>query len=142
MDENLVKQGMPGYKNEIVMPGDSILEVDGVPAQHIPVRELHELLGGVMYTSVDIVLARQFTFDRYHVRVMRHREREFDMPFAHGTKSPAMNSPRQISPTLTPAVQRASAPRAQRSARPLTHETHEALVQKTLSQGTSTEKSS
>ena len=135
MDENLVKQGMLGYKNEIVMPGDSILEVDGVPAEHIPVQALHSLLGGVMYTTCKIVLARQFTFDRYQVCVMRHREREFDVPNAQGkNKSPAMSSPRQISPAPSPVVQRASAPRTQRSARPITHETHEALVRKTMAQ--------
>ena len=135
MDENLVKQGMLGYKNEIVMPEDSILEVDGVPAEHIPVQTLHGLLGGVMYTTCQIVLARQFTFDRYQVCVMRHREREFDVPYAHGkNKSPAMSSPRQISPAPSPVVQRASAPRTQRSARPITHETHEALVRKTMAQ--------
>jgi hypothetical protein len=72
MDANLVKQGMPGYQNDIVMPGDSILEVDGVPAEHVPADTLHSLLAGVSYTTVSIVLARRHTFHVYQICVMRH----------------------------------------------------------------------
>ena len=81
MDENLLQQGMPGYRNEIVMPGDSILEVDGIPCQHYTVEKLNQLLQGIKYTLAEIVLARRNTFDRYKVRVIRHRERDYDLQY-------------------------------------------------------------
>ena len=111
-DENFVKQGTPGYMNDSIVPGDSILEVDGVPAEHVPVDKLHDLLRGAMHTCVNIVLARQLTFDQYRVRVLRHRKKEFDALLA---------SPRgqMHAESNGSTMQRTSAPRMQRSAAPV-----------------------
>ena len=37
MDCNAVKQGESGYLNEKIVPGDRIIEVNGQPAEHVPV---------------------------------------------------------------------------------------------------------
>ena len=41
VDKRFVKQGDPGYSNPIVHVGDRILSVDGRPAEHVSVPELH-----------------------------------------------------------------------------------------------------
>jgi len=41
VDNRFVKQGDPGYSNPIVHVGDRILAVDGRPAEHVSVQELH-----------------------------------------------------------------------------------------------------
>ena len=41
VDNRFVKQGDPGYSNPIVHVGDRILAVDGSPAEHVSVQELH-----------------------------------------------------------------------------------------------------
>ena len=41
VDPHFVKQGDPRYSNPTVHVGDRILAVGGLPAEHVPVRELH-----------------------------------------------------------------------------------------------------
>ena len=41
VDNRFVQQGDPGYSNPIVHVGDRILAVDGRPAEHVSVPELH-----------------------------------------------------------------------------------------------------
>ena len=94
LDVNFVKQGMPGYSNEHVLPGDRILEVDGNPAESISVDALRALLKGDLYTSCELVLARSPDGDLwggiepggsardaqvFSVLVLRHRFHEFDV---------------------------------------------------------------
>ena len=112
-DKNFVKQGEPGYINPTIMPGDSILEVDGTPAEHVPVDKLHHLLSGKIHTCVKIVLARELTFDQYQVNVIRHKKHEFGDPLAS-----ADHRRHKHADSTTHRMEHGSATRMQRSAAP------------------------
>lgn len=104
LDPNFIRQGMPGYSNEHVLPGDRILEVDGHDAESISVAELRNLLKGAIYTSCELVLARaqdglwQEEWSGrardahvFSVQVLRHRYHEFDV--MDGVNSVEPNAP-------------------------------------------------
>jgi len=72
MDTNLVKQGMPGYSNQEVSPGDRIIAVDGRECVSANLADIHKLLKGFAYTEVELTLARRSSGAVYTIRVMRH----------------------------------------------------------------------
>ena len=44
VDQHFVGQGQMGYSNASVQIGDRIIAVDGRPAEHVSVSELHGIL--------------------------------------------------------------------------------------------------
>ena len=42
----MMRQGERGYSNEIIAPGDLILQIDGRDAQMVSVDDLHKMLNG------------------------------------------------------------------------------------------------
>ena len=46
VDVNMLRQGEPGYSNEVVTPADSILSIDGRDAQWVSLPEIHNMLRG------------------------------------------------------------------------------------------------
>jgi C-terminal processing protease CtpA/Prc len=46
VDTNMMRQGERGYSNEIIAPGDLILQIDGRDAQMVSVDDLHKMLNG------------------------------------------------------------------------------------------------
>jgi len=94
-DPYFVVQGMPGYSNPTVMPGDRIVSIAGKSVEHISLQELHGLLRGHLHSTVDIVLARHDNpSDLYRITVLRHRFHEFDLP-----RSTEQNLSRSSPPT-------------------------------------------
>lgn len=72
-DVNYVQQGAPGYANEPVHVGDTLIAVDGRSCISAGVEGIHGLLKGVARTPVELTLARRGGQRRYKVTVMRHR---------------------------------------------------------------------
>jgi hypothetical protein len=95
IDEDYIQQGQPGYANELVMPGDKLLQVDGVGVESTDVRKLHEMLGGSMHSLVELAFARGQGGEQYSVKVRRHGLHEHDrkpgpaQPTARPTPPPA-----------------------------------------------------
>ena len=77
MDMNMVKQGEPGYSNEVVNPGDLILSIDGHEAQTASLDRIHEMLRGELHSAVALDLLRPSTNTMFTVRCCRHRNHEY-----------------------------------------------------------------
>ena len=77
VDVNSVVQGMPGYSNEDIVPGDLILRLDGRDVTNLSRSNLHKQLRGEIYSTVDITLRRRESGIVYTVRVLRQRHHEF-----------------------------------------------------------------
>jgi hypothetical protein len=92
-DPYFVVQGMPGYSNPTVVPGDCMVSIAGKSVEHISLQELHGMLRGHLHSTVDIVLARHDNpSDLYRITVLRHRYHEFDLP---RSTSPQVSRPDQ-----------------------------------------------
>ena len=76
LDCNFACQGAPGYLNEEIKPGDCITSVNGMPALHVSVRQLHAMLRGPKHSEVELTLARGGSGGLFTVRVLRHGCRE------------------------------------------------------------------
>jgi len=101
VDSNYVRQGMPGYSNEEVLPGDRLVAVDGHRCVSESIEHIYSMLKGRAGTEVELSLSRRDSFELYKVRVMRHR------PGAAGSPSAASSStddeavqPRGVAGTL------------------------------------------
>ena len=46
MDANFVRQGEPGYSNEIIVPGDLLVSINDREASKMSVFDLHSILIG------------------------------------------------------------------------------------------------
>jgi len=77
VDINMVKQGEPGYCNEIIRPGDLILCIDGHDAQTKSLDQLHEMLRGELHSVVTLDMMRPGTERVFTVKCCRHRNHEY-----------------------------------------------------------------
>ena len=88
MDMNMVKQGEPGYSNEVVNPGDLILSIDGHEAQTASLDRIHEMLRGELHSAVALDLLRPSTNTMFTVRCCRHRNHEYSNGDGRGIETP------------------------------------------------------
>jgi hypothetical protein len=77
VDVNFVRHDQPGYSNPAIEPGDRILKVDDMFAEHVSVETLHSMLLGDASTPVKLSLARPSGAE-YVVTAMRHALHAFD----------------------------------------------------------------
>ena len=77
VDANFVRHDQPGYTNPAIAPGDRILKIDGIIAEHVSVETLHGMLLGEAATPVRLLLARP-SGTVYVVTAMRHALHAFD----------------------------------------------------------------
>jgi hypothetical protein len=77
VDVNFVRHDQPGYSNPAIAPGDRILKVDDMFAEHVSVETLHSMLLGDASTPVKLSLARPSGAE-YVVTAMRHALHAFD----------------------------------------------------------------
>ncbi len=77
VDVNFVRHDQPGYSNPAIAPGDRILKVDDMFAEHVSVETLHSMLLGDASTPVKLSLARPSGAE-YVVTIMRHALHAFD----------------------------------------------------------------
>ena len=77
VDVNFVRHDQPGYSNPAIAPGDRILKIDDMFAEHVSVDTLHSMLLGDESTPVKISLARP-SGTEYVVTAMRHALHAFD----------------------------------------------------------------
>jgi hypothetical protein len=75
IDKNYVAQGMPGYANLHVMPGDRLVAVDGQKC-YSECFAIHDLLKGEPNTIVELTLARGN--DAFTIEVMRQPRKNND----------------------------------------------------------------
>ena len=78
VDMNFVRHDQHGYSNPRIFPGDRILQVDGINAEHIHLGALHKMLKGPLHSVVNLSLARADSEERYSVSAIRHGFRSFD----------------------------------------------------------------
>jgi len=78
VDKNFVRHDEPGYCNPHIIPGDRILQVDGMEAEHIQLTTLHNLLRGPLHSTVTLLMARSDTGERYTVVALRHGYHSFE----------------------------------------------------------------
>jgi len=71
MDSNYVKQGMPGYSNEKISPGDRLITVNGRECITTNLDGIHKMLKGFAHTEVVLTLVRA-DGSVYTCRVIRH----------------------------------------------------------------------
>ena len=87
VDVNFVRHDAAGYSNPAITPGDRILKVDDMFAEHVSVETLHSLLMGELNTPVKISLARA-TGEEYSIKVIRHHFHAFHPPDEEGEDAP------------------------------------------------------
>lgn len=79
VDVNFLRHDQPGYSNPRIIPGDRILQVDGVNAENVQnVSELHKMLTGPLHSVVTLSMARAESGERYSVSAIRHGFHSFD----------------------------------------------------------------
>ena len=90
LDQDYVVQGQPGYANELVNPGDTLLRVEGADVSTgVNVKRLHELLAGHMHSLVELTFMRAQGGAPYSIKVRRHGMHEHERkPSAAPSKSP------------------------------------------------------
>ena len=75
MDTNHVMQGRAGYINEIVRPGDRLLQIDRhAVTSATTIQTIHQLLAGQLHTPVELHFVRHDGPGQklFSVRVLRH----------------------------------------------------------------------
>jgi hypothetical protein len=77
VDANFVRHDQPGYSNPAIAPGDRILKIDGMIAEHVAVETVHGMLLGEAATPVRLSLARP-SGTEYVGTAMRHARHVFD----------------------------------------------------------------
>jgi hypothetical protein len=80
VDRNFVRHDQPGYRNQKIVPGDRILQVNGRDAEHATLDALQKMLKGPLHSTVLLSLARADTGERYTVEALRHGKYSFDGP--------------------------------------------------------------
>lgn len=75
MDTNHVMQGRAGYNNEIVRPGDRLMQIDRhAVTSTTTIQTVHQLLSGQLHTPVELHFMRNDGPGQklFSVRVLRH----------------------------------------------------------------------
>jgi hypothetical protein len=85
MDENRVMQGRAGYINEIVRPGDRLLQIGSHSMNSTTTLDtVRQLLAGQLYTPVELHFVRDAREGPgqklFSVRVLRHLSHEGQRP--------------------------------------------------------------
>jgi hypothetical protein len=80
VDKNHFRQGMPGYGNEDVLPGDQLVQVDGHDCNLISLEDIRVLMQGERGSLVELTLARSGSIEpnHYKIHVKRHGRYEFE----------------------------------------------------------------
>ena len=90
-DAQGVLQGQPGCANRPVAPGDRLLAVDGAPAEHAHIGDVHRLLDGPAGSAVRITLGRGEAGEVFEVVAVRHAP--FQPPTPRGAATAAAAAP-------------------------------------------------
>ena len=96
MDRNHILQGGQGYCNELVMPGDRLLQIDQHPISNkTTMQMMHDLLRGQLGSLVDLRFYRSEESRVFTVTVMRHvLHEEYEIPFViYDNSTPVASSP-------------------------------------------------
>ena len=80
VDKNHFRQGMPGYGNEDVLPGDQLVQVDGHDCNLISLEDIRVLMQGERGSLVELTLARSGSIEPNHYKILvkRHGRYEYE----------------------------------------------------------------
>ena len=97
VDKNHVRQGMPGYSNADVQPGDLLVQIDGHHCEMVSLEEIHMLLRGERGSLVQLTFTRAGTLEqKYQILVTRHGRHEYDRPVADADVEYANEMPESL----------------------------------------------
>jgi hypothetical protein len=77
LDKNGIVQGRRGYSNTPIQRGDTLLRIDGVPADKVEIEAIRQMLRGDFMSPVEITLSRlEDPHIHYTVTALRHFKSE------------------------------------------------------------------
>ena len=77
LDRYGILQGQPGYANAPIKRGDTLKTIDGVPAEHVEIDEIRQMLTGDYMSAVEITLSRlEDPESHYTITALRHLKPE------------------------------------------------------------------